>query len=884
MVKSKNRRLKKFIFTSISFVISPLLIIYLFFPYLSGWAISLFLPTNIKMTSFTSQYPSLKSTTISNANFEVDNLFLHFEGVNIDHKLSNIEAKAIQIEVRDTQDDNLVVNQHPINLPFVDFQSFVKLQGYESIKIDNLVVNFSNQVIDITDILLDKIKPTVFKIRLVTTEPIQQTKIKLTATIELNADNQSVSIVVNQLIGKDILKKRDQANNIHEVAMISLQQSQQPRILKAKLNVEMLIHWLAKLYPEFNVEPTEDIIIEWLQNDTNKTAHLSVQGNLGKRLNREEKSNLSKTENNQLFRAGFSNSNLKSSINLTFESDLSQKLGIIGLHARLKSTNRLDWVSNQASISLSDLNVLLESNLLFSEKEKSTSQFRFTENRLSIKSDKGRISMPKKKLSLELGNIDLSLRLDKLTTNLTDSIVYDGLVKGVVTLPSIKGKYSPSLSDENGQSIVLDQASIQGEFELAKQNRITSNGQLIVSDVAISDSNAQTEVQIKIDWHDVERNLSSGEITTEITGKNKQLHEYGVKDLDSQFELSLTPEKIIGKGDISINKEAVTPFSIIYDKESTAWTINLAKEELDNQLFNQILELIGKQNKTVLKIIEGKVNHSGKLKFNQNILVKSRLAVKDMLFQFGENTVSGMNISQELTSLSPLDFKTELTIEKIEFASGLNISNFHSQIKPSKNNVFDVSSLRADLLEGQLQADTLKFSPSGLLETPIKLTKLSLMELFFFLDIAGLYGEGLLNFNLPLSTQQGSLVIKDGHFKAIDKGLIKYSTADIDSGVEENIAMQALRNFHYDSLEGDISYSQNGDYKIKIHLLGSNPELYDGYPIDFILNLQGKLTDIFRSLFLTGSFEEAVLRQVKLEQINSKQNNIEKSNPKLLNH
>ena len=93
------------------------------------------------------------------------------------------------------------------------------------------------------------------------------------------------------------------------------------------------------------------------------------------------------------------------------------------------------------------------------------------------------------------------------------------------------------------------------------------------------------------------------------------------------------------------------------------------------------------------------------------------------------------------------------------------------------------------------------------------------------------------------------IIIKDGNFKALDKGIIKYTYTDTDSGEEENIALKALKNFHYESLDGTFSYNEEGLYHIKLHLLGSNPDLYDGYPVDFILNLRGELSGVFRSLF-----------------------------------
>jgi hypothetical protein len=151
----------------------------------------------------------------------------------------------------------------------------------------------------------------------------------------------------------------------------------------------------------------------------------------------------------------------------------------------------------------------------------------------------------------------------------------------------------------------------------------------------------------------------------------------------------------------------------------------------------------------------------------------------------------------------------------------------------------------------------------------MKLSSISLTELIFFMDVAGLYAEGILDIELPLSLENNGIVVDDGKFSTKKSGVLKYTTGEVESD-DENIGLRALRNFHYESLDGTLSYAQDGGYRIKLHLLGSNPELYDGYPIDFVVNLNGELSGIFRSLFLTGNFEEAVMQQVKADQVNKK--------------
>jgi hypothetical protein len=82
----------------------------------------------------------------------------------------------------------------------------------------------------------------------------------------------------------------------------------------------------------------------------------------------------------------------------------------------------------------------------------------------------------------------------------------------------------------------------------------------------------------------------------------------------------------------------------------------------------------------------------------------------------------------------------------------------------------------------------------------------------------------------------------------------------------DNIALQALQDFHYDTLEMGLSYQAAGDYRISIRLNGRNPKLYEGYPIAFNLNLEGVLPELLRKSLLGGGFDEQVLKRVQTEQ------------------
>lgn len=338
----------------------------------------------------------------------------------------------------------------------------------------------------------------------------------------------------------------------------------------------------------------------------------------------------------------------------------------------------------------------------------------------------------------------------------------------------------------------------------------------------------------------------------------------------SDFSLSaenLSKENVTGQGQILINQQLLAPFSFTFDKILSDLSIRLQRNKLAIQLINYFLKPFSKDSNIPIEITEGEVVHSAEVVLSKDVIVESIFNIKDMSFNFGKNNIYGLNLSQKLTSISPLKLHSNLTIESINFSSGIEITNLIATIEKVHKDSFETTTFSGELLGGKLFSKAIKFNADGIEKSTLELQKISLTDLIYFFEVPGLYGDGTMNFSLPITLKGGVVTVTDGTFKALDKGIIKYNYTDSEPEEDENIALKALRNFHYDSLDGTFSYNEQGLYHIKLHLLGSNPELYDGYPVDFILNLNGELSGVFRSLFLTGSFEEAIMEQVKASQL-----------------
>jgi hypothetical protein len=134
-----------------------------------------------------------------------------------------------------------------------------------------------------------------------------------------------------------------------------------------------------------------------------------------------------------------------------------------------------------------------------------------------------------------------------------------------------------------------------------------------------------------------------------------------------------------------------------------------------------------------------------------------------------------------------------------------------------------------------------------------------LARLLEFVDVNGLDGTGTVDARMPLVAEENGLAVRNGTFAARGPGRLRYNSG-VPAG---NIGLQALENFEYENLSGTLDYGSDGAYSIGVDLLGRNPDLYGGHPIRFRLQLGGAMPALFRSLFVTGDFDRAIIDRLR---------------------
>lgn len=113
----------------------------------------------------------------------------------------------------------------------------------------------------------------------------------------------------------------------------------------------------------------------------------------------------------------------------------------------------------------------------------------------------------------------------------------------------------------------------------------------------------------------------------------------------------------------------------------------------------------------------------------------------------------------------------------------------------------------------------------------------------------------------------GGIEINKADLHSVQAGVLRLRMNQDSSTAAQldNLALRALSDFQYDELNASLVYKPDGEYRITARILGRNPEVLDGHPIALNPTIEGRLPALFRAFFITGDFNEAIIRRLQQE-------------------
>lgn len=218
-------------------------------------------------------------------------------------------------------------------------------------------------------------------------------------------------------------------------------------------------------------------------------------------------------------------------------------------------------------------------------------------------------------------------------------------------------------------------------------------------------------------------------------------------------------------------------------------------------------------------------------------------------FALGEVSVTDLDIDAELSGFFPPRTKRPATITAKSIDAGLPFTGLHAEILLPGGNTANVSSAGLQVAGGEVRGTDLVIP---LDDRPgrfaLDVDNIDMAHLAALAKVEGLSINGRLSGTIPIRSDGGILHFDNGVLQAGAPGRLAYKPATPPAALSHSgsgdLLLQALSNFEYQRLSLTANGPISDEITVAVALAGRNPDLYGGYPVEFNLNLSGKLTQI----------------------------------------
>ncbi|MEX2008700.1 MAG: YdbH domain-containing protein, partial [Dongiaceae bacterium] len=232
-----------------------------------------------------------------------------------------------------------------------------------------------------------------------------------------------------------------------------------------------------------------------------------------------------------------------------------------------------------------------------------------------------------------------------------------------------------------------------------------------------------------------------------------------------------------------------------------------------------------------------------------------KLLLEDLSFATPQASVRRLNAVIAFDGLAPLSTPPGQTVAVGMIDAGLPLTDGLLTFRLEPGPKLAIADGRLQLAGGGVRVGPVMLDPAApRQELRLAVTGVDLEQVFGLVDIGGLAGTGRLSGEIPLVIEDGQLTVADGVLAAEAPGRVSYRPASppdaLQAGGESvSLALSALTDFRYDDLRLNLDRTAGGDMVVAIHIKGRNPGFYEGYPVEFNLNISGKLDQVLdRSL------------------------------------
>ncbi|MGF1625483.1 MAG: YdbH domain-containing protein [Alphaproteobacteria bacterium] len=258
--------------------------------------------------------------------------------------------------------------------------------------------------------------------------------------------------------------------------------------------------------------------------------------------------------------------------------------------------------------------------------------------------------------------------------------------------------------------------------------------------------------------------------------------------------------------------------------------------------------LTGFENVTGTVDVRGSVRWTG-----STITPDLALHISDVSGEYDDVQFTHINTVVELSNLSPLETDSGQLLSIATVDMGVPISDARVLFALRGGDTLAVEQATFAFAGGVVSArhQAVSFTAEEQV-IDLVVTGVDLGTLLGLADLETLEAKGTLDGVIPIVVVNGDLVIPEAWLSAREPGYIRYDAA-ADLGAIEgtnqgvDLMIELLENFLFDELDLRLMRPVAGDLQIGFRILGRNPDVYGGVPIDLSLNVDGQLEDVIQN-------------------------------------
>jgi len=268
----------------------------------------------------------------------------------------------------------------------------------------------------------------------------------------------------------------------------------------------------------------------------------------------------------------------------------------------------------------------------------------------------------------------------------------------------------------------------------------------------------------------------------------------------------------------------------------------------------------------------GRVEGSAALTWNREGLAgTAQFVIEDLAFTGEGLAVSGLDLSLELDGLQPPASPPHQILRADVIDVGVPLKGLEARFRlpPDAPGQILIEQASFATVGSRFAIRDTLFDPTGeRLETQLRVDQMDVAVLFDLLAVEGLSGSGELTGTVPIQRDGDLVIIEGARLAALAPGVLRFRSDAAERALEGggeyvDLVIKALQDFHYETLILTGNLDRDGEARLRLEILGNNPDVLEGHPFQLNINLTGNSTPILEAMLLSRTLIGEIMARAR---------------------